>query len=50
MSIRKKGLKMQAIRRDSGIEFIKIFAIFIIVISHVAQTLTHENFVMLRIQ
>ena len=30
-------------RRDSGIELLKIFAIFFIVISHVVQTLTSEN-------
>ena len=29
--------------RDSGIELLKIFAIFVIVISHVVQTLTSEN-------
>lgn len=29
--------------RDSGIELLKILAIFLIVISHVAQTLTSEN-------
>lgn len=29
--------------RNSGIELLKLFAIFLIVISHVTQTLTSEN-------
>lgn len=36
-------IEKQTTVRDSGIELLKIFAIFVIVISHVVQTLTFKN-------
>lgn len=41
--MQQQKIEQQDIVRDSGIELLKIFAIFIIVIRHVVQTLTFKN-------